>query len=281
MRRSVAESLAVRRGQGEDGADQVEEETVDHTQQVANDGRPKCQMQPALTYDVDADHALAECRPGCSFAQDVVAEAEREEEQERFPAKVDYCVRGPVSGLGVAAARQQPDDDPRRKEDDDGVEKNGDEAERDARVFHRAPLLPCSTHARKCRIYRRRRIAQLHSRFHGRGDFVRLPAGHAGLARQQVRQIRVVPALYRCGDRPSLSVEAVRRDCPALLIDENLDFADGRTEGLPHSEPLAAGLFIVVIVVTIGTAVPGPKTPFGKGRSRAPAYESPTLLVRI
>src|SRR2546428_7775875 len=116
MRRSVAESLAVGRSQGEDSADQVEEETVDHTQQVANDGCPECQMQPAFTYDLNADHALAERRPGRSFAQDVVAEPERQEEQERFPAKVDSCVRGPVPRLGVAAARQQPAADTRRAE---------------------------------------------------------------------------------------------------------------------------------------------------------------------
>ena len=62
---------------------------------------------------------------------------------------------------------------------------------------------------------------------------------------QQVRQISVVPALYSCSNRPSPDVEAVRRDDSALLIDENLDSADGGAEGLLHAEPVADGFLIV------------------------------------
>ncbi len=214
MRCAVAESLALRRSQGEDGADKIEEETVDETKQVAHYRCAKSQVLPVFAYDLDTDNALAK--------------------------------------------RRSP--------------------EWDAGIFSGAPPLPCSTRAPLWRLRERRRVAHVHACAYGRGDIARLPDGHAGLARQQVRQIRVVPALDRRRNRPPLGVKAVRRDGSALLVDENLDSADRGAEGLLHAEPLLAAFSIVV---TIGTAVPGPKTPFGRGRSQAPACESPTLFVRI
>ena len=123
MRRAVAESLALRRSQGEDGADQIEEETVDDTKQVANDGCTKSQILPVFTYDLDADHALAKRRSSPTFADDVVAEPEQEEHPEGLPLDVDPGVRVAVAGLGVAAACQQAEDDPCREEDDEAVEE--------------------------------------------------------------------------------------------------------------------------------------------------------------
>src|SRR6266550_560888 len=260
MRRTVAESLPLLRSQRKDGADEVEEQTVDQSQQVTNDRCAECQMLPVFTYDVDADDVLAECRASCGFAQDVVAEPEQKEEPGRLSADVDPGVRVAVAGLGVAAARQQADDDSCREEDDDCVEENGDEAERDARVIHRTRLLPGSTLARACRVCERRSVAHFQPRLHSRGNLARLPGRHPGLTYQQVREIGVVPTLHGCSDRPSLGVEAVRRDRSALLIDENLDSADRGPERLLHAEPMAAGF---LMVVTVGTSLPGPKPPLG------------------
>src|SRR5207247_11220172 len=112
----------------------------------------------------------------------------------RVRADVDSGIGMPVAGLGVAAARQQPDDDPCRQEDDDGVEENRDEAEWDARMFHRALPLLCSTLTLACGV-RELRVARCRPCVYARGDLLGLPGRHARLTDQQVRQIDVVPAL--------------------------------------------------------------------------------------
>ena len=60
MGRTVAESLPLLRSQREDGTDQIEEETVDESQHVANDRCSERQLLPVFADDMDAVLKLLE-----------------------------------------------------------------------------------------------------------------------------------------------------------------------------------------------------------------------------
>jgi hypothetical protein len=77
VRRTVAESLPLLRSQREDGADQIEEETVDESQHVANDRCSERQLLPVFADDMDASDALAKRRARCGFSEDVVADPKK------------------------------------------------------------------------------------------------------------------------------------------------------------------------------------------------------------
>ena len=59
-----------------------------------------------------------------------------------------------------------------------------------------------------------------------RRNLMRFCERDAGLPRQHVRKIGVIPALDRGRNGPMLGVKAVDRDDPALRVDENLDGPD-------------------------------------------------------
>src|SRR5439155_9040746 len=132
VRCAVAEPLAARRSQREQCPYQIEEETVDQAQQVADDSCAERQLLPVFTHDADPDHALAKRHPGRGLANDVVAEAECGEQQPDYvPAEIDSCVRVAVASLGVAAARKESHEDAEGAEDDEYVAQDSDEAARE------------------------------------------------------------------------------------------------------------------------------------------------------
>src|SRR5207248_11710133 len=109
---AVAESLAALGRQREHEADEVEEERIDDADQVTDECGAEREVLSVLSDDADADHALPERRAGRRFADDVVADTERNEQQNRLAAEVDARVRVAVAVLRVAVTAHERDEDP-------------------------------------------------------------------------------------------------------------------------------------------------------------------------
>src|SRR5436190_21693757 len=216
---AVAESLAAGGHRGEQEADEVEEERVDEAKQVPDDGSTEREGIAVFPHHLNADQTLAERGAGGRLADDVVADAERDQKPEGIAADVDPGICITVTTLGVAAAGHQAEGEPEREEDDHGVEQDRDEPKRDAGVLEGAPT---RTHAFGFRV------AQL-SR-----DPVRLGERDADLPVQDVEKVDVVPALDRGGNGSLFGVEAIDGNDPAAPVDKDLDGPGRCGENLLH-----------------------------------------------
>jgi len=133
-RRAVADALPLRRRPDGDGGDEIEEESVDDAEQVADDCRYEADRVPALVDDPQADCMLPDRLADERLGADVVGE----EDEERPPAfRVNTYRVEAVLGLRLPASGDEPEHDDQH-EDDDRVDEDGDEAESYACVFHGA-----------------------------------------------------------------------------------------------------------------------------------------------
>ena len=92
-------------------------------------------MLAVLADDTNPEHSLTERRSGRGFAEDVVTDAERQQQPERVAADIDAGICITVATLRVPTAGHQPDDDAEWEEDDHSVQQDGDEAEWNAGVL--------------------------------------------------------------------------------------------------------------------------------------------------
>src|SRR5262249_33778325 len=190
----VAQALSPTRHDREEEADEIEEERVDNTKQVANESGAERDRLAVFSDDADADDAFAECRARRSLAEDVIPDAECEQEPERIAADVDSRVRIATTAVDVATARHEADDDSERDEDDQRVEQHRNETKRDPRVLERGPaggLAPMLLQPLGERSHHGVLLAQL------AGEAIRLRERDADLPIEHFQEIDVIPTLDR------------------------------------------------------------------------------------